>query len=387
MVKEVNGAAPRVVHLSTVHNGHDNRVFNKEARAIADAGYDFHLVITAAADGDDGGIPVVALHRTGGRLRRMVAGQPEAWRVLRRLRPQLLHIHDPELIPMALAWGLFSRFGELSRHGQDRCKVIYDAHEDLVGQVDTKPYLNRLTRPVVRCAARFLIGLADRGADGIVAATETVASGFHNRRTVVVHNYPWLGNFTVSPEPVAGRLVYAGDLSQERGLSFMIDVVRALRERVPQAHLVLAGRPLKGCGPVVEAAVAEGLVDHLGLVEPTEVPVVLESAQVGLVFLEPLPNYVCSLPTKLFEYMAAQVPFCASDFPAWRQMFAAYDAGRFADTESVAAAVEVLAEMLEDPAECARMGRSGREAVDRGLTFEAQAKVLLGLTAELVGRP
>jgi hypothetical protein len=37
----VNEAAPRVVHLSTVHDGHDNRVFNKEARAVAEAGYDF----------------------------------------------------------------------------------------------------------------------------------------------------------------------------------------------------------------------------------------------------------------------------------------------------------------------------------------------------------
>ncbi|MDN6624829.1 MAG: glycosyltransferase [Acidipropionibacterium jensenii] len=369
-------ASPRVVHLSTVHNGHDNRVFNKEARAVAAAGYDFHLVISAERDGLDDGVPVVALHRTGGRVLRMLAGQPEAWRALSRLRPQLLQIHDPELIPMALLWGR-----------SHRCKVIYDAHEDLVGQVDTKPYLNRLTRPLVRCTARILVGLADRGADSIVAATETVAAGFGNSRTVVVHNYPWLANFTVDPAPVAGRLVYAGDLSQERRLSFMIDVVRALRERVPKAHLVLAGRPLKGCGPVVEAAVAEGLVDHLGLVAPTRVPAVLASAQVGLVFLEPLPNYVRSLPTKLFEYMAAQVPFCASDFPAWRQMFAGYHAGRFADSESVQAAVQVLAEMLEDPAGCARMGAAGRAAVDRGLTFEAQAQVLLDLTAQLVGRP
>ncbi|AFV88330.1 Glycosyltransferase, group 1 family [Acidipropionibacterium acidipropionici ATCC 4875] len=363
------------MHLSTVHNRHDNRVFNKEARALVGAGYDFHLVITADADGVDDGIPVVALHRTDGpRLRRIVAGQVEAWSVLRRLGPDLLQIHDPELIPMAVAWG-----------GTHPCKVVYDAHEDLVGQIDTKPYLNRVTRPVARFAARCLVGLADRGADGIVAATETVADGFGNPCIAVVHNYPWLTNFTVDPDPVPGRLVYAGDLTQERKLSFMIDVVRRLRETVPTVHLVLAGRALKGCGPVVEAAVAEGLVDYRGLVGPTEVPGVLASAQVGLVFLEPLPNYLRSLPTKLFEYMAAGVPFCASDFPAWRQMFSGYGAGEFADSESVSATVETLARMLEDPDGCARMGRAGRRAIDGGLTFEAQAEELLGLTASLIG--
>ncbi|GAE81502.1 glycosyl transferase [Cutibacterium acnes JCM 18920] len=30
------------------------------------------------------------------------------------------------------------------------CKVIYDAHEDLIGQVDTKPYLGAVTRPLAR---------------------------------------------------------------------------------------------------------------------------------------------------------------------------------------------------------------------------------------------
>ena len=363
------------MHLSTVHNRHDNRVFNKEARALVDAGYDFHLVITAETNGVDDGIPVVALHRTGGsRLRRIVAGQAEAWRALGGLRPDLLQIHDPELIPMAVVWG--------RTHS---CKVIYDAHEDLVGQIDTKPYLNWITRPMVRAAARCLVGLADRGADGIVAATEPVADGYRNPRIAVVHNYPWLTNFTVDPDPVPGRLVYAGDLTQERKLSFMIDVVRRLRQTLPGVHLVLAGRALKGCGPVVEAGVDEGLVDYRGLVGPTEVPDVLASAQVGLVFLEPLPNYVRSLPTKLFEYMAAGVPFCASDFPAWRQMFSRYGAGAFADSESVETTADVLAGLLTDPRACQQMGEAGRRAIGEGLTFEAQSRALLRLTEELLG--
>jgi len=33
------------------------------------------------------------------------------------------------------------------------------------------------------------------------------------------------------------------------------------------------------------------------------------------------------------------------------------------------------------------MGAAGRAAVDQGLTFEAQAQVLLDLTTQLVGRP
>ena len=245
----------RVVSLSTVHHGHDNRVFNKEAKALVAAGHDYHLVISADRDGIDQGVPVVALHREEGRIRRLVVSQREAWHHLKALQPEVLHIHDPELIPLALTWR--------RRH---HCKVLYDAHEDLIGQVDTKPYLGAVTRPLAKIAARGLVGLAERSADAVVAATPTVGERFHHAPVTVVRNYPWLGNYDATPNPVPGRLAYAGDLSEERKLSFMIEVTRKVRRQVPQAHLVLAGRVLPRCQETVEQAVAEGVVEHLSLI-------------------------------------------------------------------------------------------------------------------------
>jgi len=183
----------RVVSLSTVHHGHDNRVFNKEAKALVAAGHDYHLVISADRDRIDQGVPVVALHREEGRVRRLVVSQREAWRHLQALQPEVLHIHDPELIPLALVWRW--------RH---HCKVIYDAHEDLIGQVDTKPYLGAVTRPLAKMAARGLVGLAERSADAVVAATPTVGERFRRASVTVVRNYPWLGNYTVPPQAGAG---------------------------------------------------------------------------------------------------------------------------------------------------------------------------------------
>ena len=58
----IQPADTTVIHLSTVHHTHDNRVFNKEARAMVEAGYDFHLVIRADRDGVDDGVPIIALH-------------------------------------------------------------------------------------------------------------------------------------------------------------------------------------------------------------------------------------------------------------------------------------------------------------------------------------
>ncbi len=361
---------PRIVHLSTVHHARDNRIYNKEVPALLAAGLDVTLVICSDAD-EAAPVPLVALPPPRSRVERLVRTQARAWRVLSRLRPAVLHVHDPELIPLAWAWA--------RRH---RARCVYDAHEDLVKQVESKDYLPLLLRPAARWYARALTRFADRRMDGIVAATESIAELYDNPNTVLVRNYPWLSEYDRDPAPVPGRLVYVGDLSQERKLSFMVEVTRRVRERVPAAHLVLAGRPLADAAPV--AASFDGdLVTHLGLLPPEDVPAVLASAQVGLIFLAPLPNYTTSLPTKLFEYLAAGVPFAASDFPAWRETFGPLDAGIFVDSADPAATADGLAALLVDPAECARLGANGRAAVRERFSFEAEAPILVGLAERL----
>lgn len=360
-----------LVHLSTVHHTRDNRIYNKEVPALLAAGFDVRLVIRADAD-EEFPVPLTALRTPTSRLSRLVGTQLEAWRVLGRLRPRLLHVHDPELIPLAWAW---------SR--THRARAIYDAHEDLVDMMASKVYLHPLVRPWASGYARLLTRLADRSMDAVVAATVPVASRYSNPNTVVVHNYPWGSDGLVEPQPVPGRLVYVGDLSEERKLSFMIEVTRLVRARIPEAHLVLAGRVLADGEPVI-SALDQQMVTHCGLLPPSEIPGVLSAAHVGLIFLEPLANYTTSLPTKLFEYMAASVPFAASDFEYWRQTFGPHDAGIFVDSEDAEAAAAAIADLLADPERCASLGRHGRSAAKAAFSFESEASTLTSLVARLL---
>lgn len=365
--------APRIVHLSTVHHDWDNRIVNKECRALAQAGLDVHLVISAPEDRTTHGVQVHAIGGRG-RLGRLVGSQLEAWRVLARLRPDLLHVHDPELIPLALLWGRLRRR-----------PVVYDAHEDLVKQIATKSYLHGRGSRLVRLVAGGLIGLADRGCDGVVTATEPIAELFRTSRrgrprpVQVVRNLPWGADFApagvAAGEPVA---VYTGDLSEERGLSVMREAVH----RVPGATLLLAGRAL-----VPTAALeSDPQVEYLGLVPPADLPAIIARGRVGLVFLKRLPNYENSLPTKVFEYLASGVPFVATDFPVWRQLFGGHDAGVFVDTDDPEAVAAVLSELLDDPERCARMGANGRRAFEQHFGFEAEAARLVAFERGLAER-
>lgn len=364
----------QVLHLSTVHHSHDNRVRNKETLGLARAGVDVGLAIQCAADDSSGAFPVYSLPSPGQRVARLTGSQVSAWKLLSRLRPRIVHIHDPELVPMVWLWAR-----------THRAHAIYDAHEDLVKQIETKTYLNRYAKPVARFAAQVLVGWADKGMDAIVAATPEVAQAFTNPKTTVVRNYPWLSDFEADPQPIPGRMVYVGDLTEERKLSLMIEATRRAREQVPTAHLVLAGRAKGAAAATLEREADGEVIRYLGLLEPTQIPTVVASGQVGLILLAPLPNYVTSLPTKLFEYMAGAVPFLGSDFEGWRTMFPA--GGVFVDSQSTESTVAAMVEMLTDPERCARIGAEGRTYLEQHFTFEEQADALVALTRSLLPAP
>lgn len=363
-----------IAQLSTVHRTRDNRIYNKECRALLERGLKLTLVIRSDCD-ESTPVPITALTSPRTRVQRLTSMQVQAWRRLTKLRPRVVHIHDPELIPMALLWA--------RTHG---AKVVFDAHEDLVKQIDTKPYLSGWRRRAARAYARFLTRTADRYFDAVVAATGDIADAFTNRNLVTVFNYPWLSDFMEARHPVPGRLVYVGDLTQERKLGFMIDVVLRVRERVPHAHLVLAG----ALGPRLEDVAHrfdEDAVRYMGLLSPTDVPALLATADLGLIFLAPLPNYLNSLPTKLFEYQASGLPVVASSFPRWLEAFERDGATAFADTDDVQATADVIVGLLHDDQRRRQMSISGREAVARKYNFESQAEGLDRLMRRLIGSP
>ena len=114
----------RVAHLSTLHPPRDNRIFNKECSSLAREGIDLWFIGAQDGDGVDQGVRIVGIGKARGVFQRLVTAQLKAWRALRRVRPDVVHVHDPELIPMVWLWKTLHRKA-----------AIYDAHEDLVGQM------------------------------------------------------------------------------------------------------------------------------------------------------------------------------------------------------------------------------------------------------------
>jgi glycosyltransferase involved in cell wall biosynthesis len=129
---------------------------------------------------------------------------------------------------------------------------------------------------------------------------------------------------------------------------------------------------------------AGGQVRYLGVLPPNKVPKVIHDSLAGLVILEPLPNYLDSQPTKLFEYMAAARPFIASNFASWRLLLDDYDCGIFVDPANVDDLSSAIEWVISEPELAREMGARGREAMVRHFTFENERAGLITMTRSLV---
>ena len=94
---------PRAVHVTSVHNPFDNRIFMKECASLRDSGWEVVLVAQHEQDETVDGIRIRALPQVQSRMQRMRELPPLARRIALEEQPDILHFHDPELLPVAAA--------------------------------------------------------------------------------------------------------------------------------------------------------------------------------------------------------------------------------------------------------------------------------------------
>ncbi len=94
----------KIAHLSSAHPRDDQRILTRQCVSLARAGHDVHLVV---ADGRGAGeTDGVRIHDTGcptGRLERAVLAARRVAAAAAALRPDIVQLHDPEIVPHEVA--------------------------------------------------------------------------------------------------------------------------------------------------------------------------------------------------------------------------------------------------------------------------------------------
>jgi len=358
--------------VTTAHPWGDPRVFERELAACLEWGVETHVFVPLAEPPERAGwsadprLVVHPLPVPGGRLGRFRLALG-VWREVLRCGPfALVHFHDPELVPAMALLGIL-------RPGT---YTLYDIHEDLPLQLASKPYLPSWARgPAARLVA-WMLRTARELFSGFAPATEAIGLDWPAAQTRVLHNYPkaLFGRAGTLGRPLdPHRILYVGGLSRERGIPLALEAVREARRQLPELRLELIGWVMDDeTAQGIRQATAEGWCRHTPRLAPEALMARAAGAGVGLVTLLPRPNYLESLPTKLFEYMAMGIPVLASDFPLWRQLVEAAGSGRLAAPVPAEVAAALVA-MCSDPVRLRLQGEAGRAAYRERYRWEVES--------------
>jgi glycosyltransferase involved in cell wall biosynthesis len=385
------GAQPsvRVAFLSLTHPFDDTRILHKEARALAEAGYD---VVHIAPD-DGRGAPErlhgvrIALHSTGphaGRLGRVIRLWRRAWVE----RAGVLHANEVESWLVAL----------LVKAGRPRTRVVFDVHEHFPSRF-AEPRFPRWLRWVGEPGIRLLFRLLTPVTDHLIFAKHSVAPDFRvgpDRHTFVFNYAPRAAGAPMraeidpriraefGPHPVA---VHLGGWSRARGWPQLLVALSLMRHR--DLRVVAFGEIEEGASVFWAEAERLGVRDRIDLrsrVTYDELFEYLAAADVGLMLYQPgILNHVYAFPMKLYDYMRAGLPsigprFAVEVAPVIEQE----RCGWLIDTGDPAELATVLDEVCENRAAARDAGRRGHDAVMRSYHWEAQAVRLVRVYERLV---
>ena len=349
---EQDGSVRRILVMTVVHNPADSRIWHRQISALLASGW--HVTYAAPFSGYGqqphtrdprlpGSLSCLDIRRAAGRHRALA--NHEARQVLKRLARShdLVLIHDPELLAAAAGLGL--------RH------LVWDVHEDLAAALQVKQWVPTHLRPVLATTWRLLERQVERSHELLLAESE------YQRR--FRRNHPVVPNaVTVPPKtarPGTNRVVYLGTVTEARGCSLMIDVARSLSQLPgPPVQLeVIGDAPEKRCADALRRADRDGTLSWQGFLPSPSALSRLSGALAGLSLLDDLPNFRCSLPTKVIEYAAVGVPVITTPLPIAIGIVREANCGVVVPWRDPGAVVDAIAALRDDPGRAAMLGHNG----------------------------
>ena len=375
---KISNSRKKVCILTSVHPVFDDRIFHREAKTLAKAGYDVTLIAQHNKEEVVSGVKVVPLPKPRSRLERMTR---VVWKLLRlalKEKADIYHFHDPELIPIGLVLKLFGK------------KVTYDVHELVYFQIEDKYWLKfQLTKRLIQWVYLLFEKISIKFFDQLILAEDSYESYFTQRyknfkRYTIIRNFPIL-ELIDKTKPVninkqRSIIIYAGGLSKIRGIK---EIIQAMEFIGGKAELWLLGKwESEEFKKECESLKGWKSTKYLGSKPLKEVYSYMKVADIGISILYPVKNYVAGLPVKAFEYMACSLPMVMSNFPYWKEIFG--ECALFVNPYDPKDIAEKILYLLNNPDKAKKLGNKGRRLVEEKYNWEIESKKLLEVYKKLL---
>jgi glycosyltransferase involved in cell wall biosynthesis len=289
-------------------------------------------------------------------------------RIVKELRPDVVHAHDPHAVALASLALSFLTSGKCPALLASR-RVAYH----LKGHAFSRWKYNQVDCFVAASNAinRILVG------DGVdPSRVVTVYEGIELHRVQAepaanIHAELWLPTHA----PIVGAVAA---LTQEKGHKYLIEAAALVVREVPDARFVILGEG--ELRPSLERQIKESHLDKHVFLPGFRADI--------LSFIKSFDVFVMSslfegLGTSLLDAMALSKPTVASDTGGIPEVVSHGETGLLVPPRDPKALATSIAQLLKDSDRRERMGRAGLERVKRLFTAEQMVEKTLGVYRDL----
>ncbi|MBE9466063.1 glycosyltransferase [Dyadobacter subterraneus] len=363
---------PRVLLLSTVHPPADPRIMYKIAPSLAQ---DYEVIcvlpnlVNSSGKND---FETIRLPFYQSLLLRILLCHPVLlWKCL-RFRPAIVHIFVPELIPVAF---LFQWLG---------AKVIYEVQENLYKKFSIK----RFNKAVFYQQLFKFFDHAARKNFNCLFTEHAYLNEYKNLplTSAVVHNYvslPFIDRYYGKHERLIKQppvFFYCGVISMERSFDVLVAALIKLKSGYPEFQMHLFGKlqfDMTDAEKLTDFDKIRANIVFHGYTDLKDALPYAEGATAGMALLKPVADYPDSYTTKIFEYMAMQLPVITSDFPLYRDVVENSGCGFCISPYDSDLLAKKLEWLIENPEKAKVMGQKGRNSTETHYSWANEEEILL----------
>lgn len=365
----------KICHVSTAHNTMDTRILLKECVSLAKAEKEWklHLFIPATENFEYEGVKIHALRKFQNRYLRISLGVMVSFFKVLLSRPQVVHFHDPEWIFAGLMFRLLGK------------KVVFDVHENTTVQILSKKWL-----PFPKLVARAfaVINWMSAKCFYLILAEYSYEEVYRQwtPNYEIVLNLPDLHFLQKYVDLRRGKstgldLLYIGSITFDRGIGIILQAMSNLKANYSNIHFHCVGPCDEDVRKLVDEEVRKlnlgNQVTFYGLLPLADAYQIAKHCDVGLSVLKPLPNYITSYSTKIFEYMYVGLPVITSHFPLYREVVEKYNCGVCVDPNDIVSLQKALEQYVNNPELIQLQGKNGHFAAKDTFNWDREEKKLI----------
>ena len=365
----------KICHVTTAHDRYDDRIFQKECISLTKE-YEVHLVVNdTLKDEIREGVYIHSMNTSFRNRVERICSIKKVLKYLLTINAEVYHLHDPELLLIAT---------QLIKQNK---KVIFDSHEYYYEQIKTKKYIPVIFRNIIAALYKQYETYVCKRINGVISICPlrredgSIYNPFQGR--CKLHQY--IANYPIYRESEdcirdgneVFKICYAGGLTHERGITYLIDACYAAN-----CKLVLAGTfSSTEYQQELEKKESYQCVDYRGQCTPEEVFDIYKEASVGASTLLDSGQYfkIETFPVKVYEYFQMNLPVLISAYPYAIEMNEQYKFGITVTPDDIGDMSRAITTLKNNKTLCSNLGNEGYNLYSRKLNWNIEEKKIYEL--------